>query len=268
MLQVIITSQRLCDVMLAPNESRRSTQYHWDSEGCNLEPFSASRFCSHVVSPGRPRELLLVGDSYMGQLFISLLALLNGAFWSEHMPIGRNIATGGYVHDVPTQEFRVDGLACLETGSIDALRNWWTERKGSAPVEHPVKRPPLWVKFIRNEFMTINRVEPQSANRHEYPWLHAVKPNTLLVLQVSFWWMANLKTMAHHLHPDYSGFEGSMTKALNESAKRIGGRDWAKQVIIVSRVISTSALARTIYSRVYLNFAPQPHTSTFALALA
>ena len=34
---------------------------------------------------------MLAGDSFTGQMFISLLAMLGGAFVREHMPVGRTI---------------------------------------------------------------------------------------------------------------------------------------------------------------------------------
>ena len=83
----------LCDLGLPRNVSRRSTQYAWQPDGCNLRPFSAPRFCSQFVRPSVQRELVLAGDSFTGQLFISLLALLAQAGRSTSWR--RSSAAGG-----------------------------------------------------------------------------------------------------------------------------------------------------------------------------
>ena len=42
--------------------------------------------------------------------------MLGGTFVREHMPVGRTIMHGGaYVHNMPTQEFHVDAVACVTT---------------------------------------------------------------------------------------------------------------------------------------------------------
>ena len=61
----------LCDAELPPNVSRRSTQYHWQPSSCNLRRFSAPRFCSQFVRPGVQRDIVMAGDSFTGQLFVS-----------------------------------------------------------------------------------------------------------------------------------------------------------------------------------------------------
>ena len=61
----------LCDAELPRNVSRRSTQYHWQPSSCNLRRFSAPRFCSQFVRPGVQRDIVMAGDSFTGQLFIS-----------------------------------------------------------------------------------------------------------------------------------------------------------------------------------------------------
>ena len=175
----------LCDLGLPRNVSRRSTQYYWQPSDCNLRRFSPSRFCSQFVRPGVQRELVLAGDSFTGQLFISLLAMLGGTFVREYMPVGRKIMHGGaYVHDTPTQEFHVDAVACVESAPLSGLRTWWSNSKGGPSGVHPVKAPPLPIKFFRNEFLISNLQEPSTAWRHEYPWLPAVTPNSIVVLQV------------------------------------------------------------------------------------
>ena len=133
----------LCDATLPPNVSRRSTQYHWQPSSCNLRRFSAPRFCSQFVRPGVQRDIVMAGDSFTGQLFISLLALLGGTFVREHMPTGRTILHGGaYVHDMPTQEFHVDAVACVETAPLPGLRQWWANSKGGPSGVHPVRPIP------------------------------------------------------------------------------------------------------------------------------
>ena len=214
----------LCDATLPPNVSRRSTQYHWQPSTCNLRRFSAPRFCSQFVRPGVKRDIVMAGDSFTGQLFISLLALLGGTFVREHMPTGRTILHGGaYVHDMPTQEFHVNAVACVETAPLPGLRQWWANSKGGPSGVHPVRQPPLPISFFRNEFLISNEEEPKTAWRHEYPWLPSVKPSTILVLQVCGWFHANFK-----------GFRHNMLTAFNESAKRIGGPDWGKQIVVIS----------------------------------
>ena len=71
--------------------------------------------------------------------------------------------------------------------------------------------------------MDRNEEEPKTAWRHEYPWLPSVNPNTILVLQVCGWF-----------HSNFKGFRHNMLTAFNESAKRIGGPDWGKQVVVIS----------------------------------
>ena len=61
----------LCDAELPRNVSRRSTQYHWQPSSCNLRRFSAPRFCSQFVRPGVQRDIVMAGDSFTGQLFVS-----------------------------------------------------------------------------------------------------------------------------------------------------------------------------------------------------
>lgn len=244
----------LCDLNLPRNESRRSTQYAWQPDGCNLRPFSAPRFCSQFVRPGVQRELVLAGDSFTGQLFISLLAMLGGTFVREYMPSGRTILHGGaYVHDIPTQEFHVDALACVESAPYDGLKQWWANSKGGPSGIHPVKRPPLPIKFFRNEFLISNTVEPRTQWRHEYPWLPAVRPNTIVVLQVCGWF-----------HSNYKGFQKNMLTAFNESAKRIGGPDWGKQIVVVSSNIGHEDCHKITQSGEWplskaVNYSGEPH---------
>ena len=91
-------------------------QYRWEPSGSKrmLADFSPEKFCS--LTARRGLDIMLVGDSLTGELFTSLLALLNGTFTREHLPArSRRIARGGsLVHGKPTQEFRVDAEACAE----------------------------------------------------------------------------------------------------------------------------------------------------------
>ena len=61
---------------------RESVQYKWEPASCSdgippLDDFSARRFCS-LASRHKRVHLMFVGDSLTGQLFTSLVALLNG----------------------------------------------------------------------------------------------------------------------------------------------------------------------------------------------
>ena len=68
--------------------------------------------------------------------------MLGGTFVREHMPVGRTIHHGGaYVHNMPTQEFHVDAVACVETAPLPGLRQWWSNSKGGPSGVHPVQQP-------------------------------------------------------------------------------------------------------------------------------
>ena len=222
----------MCDEGLPRNVTRRNSKYVWQPGACSLERFHAGRFCHHFqkqASPraangGKPRnhDLMFVGDSYTGQMFVSLLAHLGGAFHREFTPKKRVIEHhGAFVHGVPTQEFRVDGLACVEQASVPELRRWHFGKKAIA---HPTKRsPPLRVQFFRNEFLVTNVREPGTGFRHEYPWVPSVKPDSIVIIQVCGWFHAN-----------YQGFENNLKAAFNAIEKRIGRPDWASQIVVVS----------------------------------
>ena len=72
----------LCDEQHRASTVRQSVQYKWEPASCSdgippLDDFSARRFCS-LASRHKRVHLMFVGDSLTGQLFTSLVALLNG----------------------------------------------------------------------------------------------------------------------------------------------------------------------------------------------
>eukprot|EP00964_Phaeocystis_antarctica_P036018 scaffold20605_cov69-Phaeocystis_antarctica.AAC.1 len=42
---------------------------------------------------------------------------------------------------MPTQEFHVDAVACVETAPLPGLRQWWSNSKGGPSGTHPVRQP-------------------------------------------------------------------------------------------------------------------------------
>lgn len=191
-----------CDIGAPANAVRRSVQYRWEPSGFKhmLADFSAEKFCA--LTARRGLDIMLVGDSLTGQLFISLLALLNGAFTREHLPFPFRVFArrDSFLDGMPTQEYRVDSRACVETGQ------------------------PLSLSFYRNEFLATNAVEPNSGYRHEYPWAQNVTRRSLVLLQVSSWFRP----------AEMFKFEKSLHLAFAEIRNRIGHGAWAKQVVLFS----------------------------------
>ena len=218
-----------CDIGAPANTVRRSVQYRWEPSRSKhmLADFSPEKFCS--LTARRGLDIMLVGDSLTGELFISLLALLNGTFTREHRPArSRSIARGNsYVHGEPTQEFRVDAEACAEASdpykfpraSRTSRNGLWGPRSTG-----PFGQQPLSLSFYRNEYLVTNTVEPSSAYRHEYPWVQNVTKRSLVLLQVNSWFRLAAVSV----------FEEKLHLAFAEIRNRIGHGAWAKQVVLFS----------------------------------
>ena len=201
-------------------------QYRWEPSGSKrmLADFSPEKFCS--LTARRGLDIMLVGDSLTGELFTSLLALLNGTFTREHLPArSRRIARGGsFVHGKPTQEFRVDAEAYAEA-SYKFPRASRTSSNGRwGPRSTGPSGQPLSLSFYRNEYLVTNAIEPSSAYRHEYPWAQNVTKRSLVVLQVNSWFR----------QAELSVFEKNLHLAFAEIRNRIGHGAWAKQVVLFS----------------------------------
>lgn len=71
-----------CDEGWPANHTRPAVQWAWRPARCRLRPLDeALALCRHLAGPRtlEPHDVLLVGDSFTGQVYISLLALLGGA---------------------------------------------------------------------------------------------------------------------------------------------------------------------------------------------
>ena len=218
-----------CDIGAPANTVRRSVQYRWEPSGSKrmLADFSPEKFCS--LTARRGLDIMLVGDSLTGELFISLLALLDGTFTREHRPArSRSIERGdSFVQGKPTQEFRVDAEACAEASDPYKFpRASRTSRNGrwGPRSTGPFGQQPLSLSFYRNEYLVTNAVEPSSAYRHEYPWVQNVTKRSLVLLQVSSWFR----------RAAVSVFEKNLHLAFAEIRNRIGHSAWAKQVVLFS----------------------------------
>jgi hypothetical protein len=156
---------------------RRAMMQRWQPDACDLKPFVAEAFCKRWRR--QPLDILFVGDSYTGQLFISLIAMLGGSIVkNEGSP--RTAPTGAIVFgDVAIAELRADAIACIDTPP-DAFE-YVSDSPGKG------QRAPLRISFVRNELLQPNEKEPKSSWRHEYPWTHLLKPKTLFVTQALAW---------------------------------------------------------------------------------
>ena len=200
----------LCDTALDDHAPRRSVQYAWRPHACELLPFSADDFCRAARRHGH--ELLFVGDSLTGELYVSLLALLRGAVTHE-APMPQRMASRDdhgdhdWLHGMPIQEFNVEGIACLQPASIDSLKTW--HQRGARGRHHPAPAP-LKLRFLRNELLATNTRETESKFRHENPWVSGIDARkTLLVLQVTMWHVAD-----RSLEEFARGFNRTVTEAL------------------------------------------------------
>jgi len=186
---------------------------------CVLRAFDASALCHHVMPP-RPSEvpeILFVGDSYTGQLFISFVSMMRGSIHRNEGDVPRTLNTGAWASTgfdatgsrtyIPITELRADALACIDESSHYARE----------------QRPPLRIAFVRNELLSIDAVAPQSHHRHGYPWLDKIGKNTLLVLQVTAW-----------LGSDTRSLESRLSQIRAQARRRMGGQIWRQQVLLVS----------------------------------
>ena len=102
-----------CDEGFPGTYTRPAVKQTWVPKQCELRAFDRDAFCRRLTATGRPLRLLFVGDSYTGQLFISLLALLGGAVVKNEGST-RTSASGAWAWDeIPISELRADGLACI-----------------------------------------------------------------------------------------------------------------------------------------------------------
>ena len=178
-----------CDEGLADNATREAVQQRWQPARCELQPFDAAALCQRLVLGKRsdwsharrpradpPLDILFVGDSFTGQLFISFVSLLRGSILrNEGAP--RTAPSGAMVFgDIPIAELRADAVACIDDAA--ALRLDFVD-----DVPGKGQHAPLRVSFVRNEGLSLNTVEPTSGYRHQYPFTHRIGPRTLLVTQ-------------------------------------------------------------------------------------
>ena len=161
-----------CDEGMAT--PRRAAMQRWQPRDCDLQPFVAGHFCERWRR--QPLDILFVGDSFTGQMFTSLVAMLGGAvIKNEGAP--RTAAQGAIVFgDLAIAELRADALAC-----VDLMPDAY-EYVNDVPGRG--MRPPLRISFVRNEMLEPNTVEPDSHYRHQYPWTHLLTPKTLFITQV------------------------------------------------------------------------------------
>lgn len=103
----------LCDDRASKLGTRRQL-YEWQPDACDLPSFDRARACSLL----RGRQLVVVGDSTAGQLFLSLVLLLGGRF-------GRNSRHTSAISDITAS-------ACDGTCRLNFIRNdlllWSTHR--------------------------------------------------------------------------------------------------------------------------------------------
>ena len=164
---------------------------NWVPKQCELRA-STAIFCR------RPRQqrllrLLFVGDSYTGQLFISLLALLGGAVVKNEGST-RTSASGAWAWDeIPISELRADGLACIND-----------------------RTPPEHIHSPATRIL----VRPTPGFAHRYPFTHQLGNETLLLTQATAWF-----------HTDGAGWRRNLGSLLNESARKIGD-GWQQRVVV------------------------------------
>ena len=194
---------------------RRAMMQRWQPDACDLKPFVAEAFCKRWRR--QPLDILFVGDSYTGQLFISLIAMLGGSIVkNEGSP--RTAPTGAIVFgDVAIAELRADAIACIDTPP-DAFE-YVSDSPGKG------QRAPLRISFVRNELLQPNEKEPKSSWRHEYPWTHLLKPKTLFVTQALAWFGQDGPNFNRSLHRLSEVAEERMSK---------GNPKWRQQILLFS----------------------------------
>ena len=103
----------LCDDR-AQELGKKRQLYEWQPDACELPRFDRERACGLL----RGKQLVIVGDSTAGQLFLSLVLLLGGRF-------GRNSRHTSAISDITAS-------ACEDTCRINFIRNdlllWSTHR--------------------------------------------------------------------------------------------------------------------------------------------
>ena len=178
----------MCDEGLPDNVSREEATSRWEPSDCKLFRFDPAKLCDHLV-PQRIHdnpEILFIGDSYTGELFISFVSLMKGSIWRNEGDAPRTLPTGAWVKVgeptpgrvrpgsdtsfIPISELRADAIACVDETTRGKLQ-----------------RPPLRISFRRNEFILPENKSSTSGYRHGYAWLPHVKRNTILVAQVTAW---------------------------------------------------------------------------------
>lgn len=210
-----------CDEEVPAGAVRRSAQYRWEPTGCTsmLTDFTVGKFCSLNAIHGR--DLILVGDSLTGQLFISLLALLKGTFIKEHQPPPsqiRKLSRWSFAEDGLAHELQVDAVACVEKAPL-----WQHNRDGTQPVSYP----PLPVSFFRNDYLSNNTVAKVSnTHAHAFPWVRNVTERSIVLLQVGAWFAAAPNPFASFAH--------ALDQTFDTIRRRIGHKAWAKQVVLFS----------------------------------
>ena len=188
-----------CDEGFPATYTRPAVKQSWVPKQCELRAFDRDAFCRRLTATGRPLRLLFVGDSYTGQLFISLLALLGGAVVKNEGST-RTSASGAWAWDeIPISELRADGLACIND-----------------------RTPPVHIQFTRNENIETNLKESTSRFAHRYPFTHQLGAETLLLTQATAWF-----------HTDGAGWRRNLGSLLNESARKIGD-GWQQRVVVFS----------------------------------
>ena len=203
-----------CDEGFSENHSRTETQSRWETTNCKFRTFDPPVLCHHLLphKAADAPEILFVGDSYTGELFISFVSLMRGSVWRNEGDPRRTFKSGAWVRmgsgksevNIPISELRADALACVDRTSHG--RN---------------QRSALRIAFIRNEMIEPNSEDAKSGYRHGYAWLPRVHRNTILVLQVTGW----------------SGYDGvSLGARFKEIADKVPPKlaDWQRQILLMS----------------------------------
>ena len=192
----------MCDEGFPDHFSREEAQSRWQPSSCKLHRFDAPKLCEHLVPSNvhdNP-EILFVGDSYTGQLFISFISLMKGSIYRNEGDAPRTLPTMAWIRvggeresHFPISELQADALACVDETT-----------RGKK------QRPPLRVSFIRNEFILPEMKTAKSNYRHGYAWLPRVKKNTILVIQVTAWLGSDARSLNERVGSIAAAVRGPM----------------------------------------------------------